>query len=50
MNRYTFCRRSLAATLLVLAVTAQAAAASGIQLPAYQQIQLENGADRKSVV
>ncbi|MCW8844977.1 MAG: insulinase family protein [Gammaproteobacteria bacterium] len=44
MNRYTFCRRSLAATLLVLAVTAQAAAASGIQLPAYQQIQLENGA------
>ena len=44
MNRYPFWRRSLAATVLLLAVTAQAAAAGAIRLPAYQQIQLKNGA------
>ena len=44
MNRYPFWRGSLAATVLLLAVMAQAAAAGGIQLPAYQQIQLKNGA------
>jgi zinc protease len=44
MNRYPFWRASLAATVLVLVSMTQTAAAGGIQLPAYQEIQLKNGA------